>query len=59
MSEYRYATGFESMLGALFLRGDKDRIQDVMIEAIHAIENREAIELQWAETSKGGDVDES
>jgi len=59
MSEYRYATGFESMLGALFLRGDKSRIQDIMIEAIHAIENRETIEREMMEIKKGGDQDES
>ena len=59
MSEYRYATGFESMLGALFLRGDKDRIQDIMIEVIHAIENRETTEKKWAAEEKDGDEDES
>ncbi len=59
MSEYRYATGFESMLGALFLRGDKARIQDIMIESIHAIENRANIEKEMNELKKGGDHDES
>lgn len=59
MSEYRYATGFEAMLGALFLRGDKDRIQDIMVKAIHAIENREAIEKELMERKKGGEDNES
>ncbi len=30
-----------------------------MIEAIHAIENREAIEVELAAKKKGGDEDES
>lgn len=59
MSEYRYATGFESMLGALFLRGEKERIQDIMVEVIHAIENREALEEKMKMDLKGGDGDES
>lgn len=59
MSEYRYATGFESMLGTLFLKGEKDRIQDIVVEAIHAIENREAIEEKMRLEKKDGEEDES
>ncbi len=59
MSEYRYATGFEAMLGTLFLRGDKDRIQDIMVKAIHAIENRESIEREMRIEKKDGESDES
>ncbi|WIF95614.1 Mini-ribonuclease 3 [Caminicella sporogenes] len=38
ISDYRYATGFESLLGYLYLKGDKERINEIISEAIKIIE---------------------
>jgi ribonuclease-3 family protein len=38
IGDYKYATGFESLLGYLFLMGNIDRIRTIIIEAIKMTE---------------------
>jgi len=38
IGDYKYATGFESLLGYLFLMGNIDRIRKIIIEAIKITE---------------------
>ena len=38
--DYRHATGFESLIGYLYLKGDTDRLEFIVLMAIQAIENR-------------------
>ena len=42
ISEYKYATGFETLLGMLFLKQDKERLEKIISKAILLIENMEA-----------------
>ena len=35
---YKLATGFEALIGALYLVGDKDRLEKVIHEAVRIIE---------------------
>lgn len=39
-SDYRYATGFETLIGYLFLCGDHDRMNELMIKSIAIINNQ-------------------
>jgi ribonuclease-3 family protein len=41
---YKLATGFEALLGFLYLNGDKDRLDQVVAEAIKVIETRDTNE---------------
>lgn len=38
--DYRHSTGFESLIGYLYLKGDTDRLEFIVLMAIQAIENR-------------------
>ncbi len=38
ITDYRYATGFECLLGYLYLTGKKERIEEIISEAICIIE---------------------
>ncbi len=38
ISDYRYATGFECLLGYLYLSGKKERIEEIISRAIEIIE---------------------
>ena len=39
IGDYKYATGFESLLGYLFLMGDMERIRTIITEAIKIIKS--------------------
>ena len=39
LTEYRYATGFEAVLGMLYYIGDEERLLEIMTEAHKEIEN--------------------
>ncbi|MDN5352356.1 MAG: mini-ribonuclease [Clostridiales bacterium] len=38
MSDYRYATGFESLVGYLYLTGSEQRLSEIVAEGIRVIE---------------------
>lgn len=38
IGDYKYATGFESLLGYLYLMGKKDRVREIVLHAINLIE---------------------
>ncbi len=38
IGDYKYATGFESLLGFLYLMGKKDRVREIVLHAINLIE---------------------
>ena len=38
ISDYKYATGFECLLGYLYLLGKKERIEEIIMRAIRIIE---------------------
>lgn len=38
ISDYRYATGFESLIGYLYLKGEKERLNDLLEEAYSIID---------------------
>lgn len=42
ITEYKYATGFETLIGMLFLKQDKERLEEIISKAIFLIENMEA-----------------
>ena len=42
--EYKYATAFEALIGALYLSGDNERLADVIMDAITVIEKNLAKE---------------
>ncbi len=44
MVDYRKSTGVEALLGYLFLKGDKDRINELVSYIISTIEGSESIE---------------
>lgn len=39
LTEYRYATGFEALIGMLYYVGDEERISEILTEAHKEIEN--------------------
>jgi len=39
LTEYRYATGFEALIGMLYYIGDEERISEILTEAHKEIEN--------------------
>ena len=39
LTEYRYATGFEALIGMLYYIGDDERISEILTEAHKEIEN--------------------
>ncbi len=39
LSDYRYATGFEALLGYLFYRGKTERLQTLMIKSVDIIDD--------------------
>lgn len=41
VTDYRYATGFEALLGYLYLEGDEDRLKEVLNMAYDALCNKE------------------
>lgn len=41
VTDYRYATGFETLLGYLYLEGDVDRLKEVLNMAYDALCNKE------------------
>ncbi|MDK2868000.1 MAG: mini-ribonuclease [Clostridiales bacterium] len=43
VSDYRYATGFESLLGYLYVLDEKDRIYEIVGMAIDAIDRKETL----------------
>lgn len=40
LTDYRYATGFEALLGYLFYTGNNERLITVMVKAMGIIENK-------------------
>lgn len=42
MSEYRKATGLEALLGYIYLKGDIDRLNDLVLRMINKYEDRNA-----------------
>lgn len=42
ISEYKYATGFETLIGYLYLKNEKDRLEVIISKAIVIIKNMEA-----------------
>lgn len=38
--DYRHSTGFEAVIGYLYLKGDKERLEHIVSESIKIIENR-------------------
>ncbi|MEA3423449.1 MAG: ribonuclease III domain-containing protein [Bacillota bacterium] len=42
ISQYKYATGFETLIGYLYLKNEKDRLEVIISEAIVLINNMEA-----------------
>lgn len=40
ITDYRYATGYECLLGYLFLTKQHDRVEEIVIESIKVIENK-------------------
>lgn len=38
IGDYKYATGFESLLGYLYLMGQRDRVREIVLHAIKLIE---------------------
>lgn len=38
ISDYRYATGFECLLGYLYLKGEEERIDEIIARAIEIVE---------------------
>lgn len=44
--EYRKATGFESLIGYLYLKKDYDRLDEIMKLSIDFINNRKSLELE-------------
>ncbi len=38
ITDYRYATGFECLLGYLYLSGEKERVEEIISRAIEIIE---------------------
>jgi ribonuclease-3 family protein len=43
VSDYRYATGFEALLGYLYVLDEKDRIYEIVGMAIDAIERKDEL----------------
>ncbi len=43
ISEYKYATGFETLIGYLYLKNEKDRLEVIISKAIVIIKNMEAL----------------
>ncbi len=41
MSDYKYATGFETLLGLLFLKQNENRLEEIITQAIKLIESME------------------
>ena len=41
VSDYKYATGFEALLGYLYLSGENDRIFEIIKESIRLINDRD------------------
>jgi ribonuclease-3 family protein len=41
VTDYRYATGFEALIGSLFMRNDKPRMEEIISQAIILIETME------------------
>ncbi len=41
ITDYRYATGFEALIGSLFMRDDKRRMEEIISRAIILIETME------------------
>lgn len=52
ISDYRYATGFEALIGYLYLMDEKDRIYEIVGLAIDAIETIMQEEAQKKEEEK-------
>ena len=42
VSEYKYATGFETLIGYLYLKQEKDRVERIISKAIVLINDMEA-----------------
>ncbi len=40
LSDYRYATGFEALIGYLYLVGNEDRIIEIVRDGIHFLETQ-------------------
>ncbi len=38
IGDYKYATGFESLLGYLYLMGETDRVREIVMHAVQLIE---------------------
>lgn len=51
LSDYRYATGFEALLGYLFYRGKTERLQTLMIKSVDIIDD---MNLSKKGTGKNG-----
>jgi len=45
LSDYKYATGFEALIGYLYLVGNKERIYELISRAISIIESPEIFEM--------------
>lgn len=43
LSDYRYATGFESLIGYLYLMGRKERLYEIVDQVIQFIDSQEKI----------------
>lgn len=41
LSDYKYATGFEALIGYLYLKGDKDRVYEIIHKGIAFIDSGE------------------
>jgi ribonuclease-3 family protein len=41
VSDYRLSTGFEALLGYLYLSGQQDRLEEILNQAVHAIETHQ------------------
>ncbi len=44
IADYRYATGFESLIGYLFLQSDKTRLKEIISSGIDIIEENKHVE---------------
>ena len=41
ITDYRYATGFEALLGYLYLSGENGRLEEVIAMAVHVLEEKD------------------